>query len=196
MLFGGEFYSRLGLLLQWCGFLPAPLYTEIQPFDSIWDVSGYCPLTNDNDRRSGKDRRSQAGINIRTLLGSGQRKIIRRVEDNRKSFFVDRYNQRFFLFILAIVLLSVIDGILTLFLINHGAYETNPVMAYCLKAGPIAFIAVKYALTSLGVMILLIFRNIIFRNIKVGVHSLFFCAILAFGTVIVWEFYLIFNFVI
>ena len=117
--------------MQWGGFLSAPLYNEIQPFDSICSVSGYCQLANDNNRRSGNDRRSQACINIRTLLGDGQRRIIRRTEDKSRYFFVDRYNPRFFLSILAIALLSVIDGLLTLFLINWGAYETNPFMAYC-----------------------------------------------------------------
>jgi hypothetical protein len=153
-------------------------------------------LTNDNDRRSGNDRRGQAGLNIRILLGNGQRRIIRRMEDQTRYFFVDQYNPRFFLSILAITLLSVIDGFLTLSLINHGAYETNPFMAYCLKAGPIAFIAVKYALTSFGVLILFIFRNIVLRKIKVRVHSLLFCAVWVFVAVVVWEFYLIYYVVI
>ena len=112
--------------MQWGGFRSAPLYTETKPFGSICNVSGYCPLTNDNDRRSGNDRRSQAGINMRTLLGNGQRCIIRRMEDKCRYFYVDRYDPRFFLSILAIALLSIIDGSLTLFLINRGAYETNP----------------------------------------------------------------------
>ncbi len=148
-------------------------------------------MTIDNDRRSRNDRRKQAGINIRLLMGNGKRRTIRRQGDRNRHFLVDRYSPRFFFVILAIVLLSVTDGLLTLFLIDHGAYETNPVMAYCLEVGPFAFIAVKYALTSMAVLILLIFRNIVLRKIRVGAHSLFYCAIGVFMAVVVWEFYLI-----
>jgi len=149
-------------------------------------------LRIDYNRRLGNDRRRQAGINFRLLAGNGERRTIRRQEDRNRYFFVDRYSPRLFLSILAVTLLSFIDGLLTLFLIYHGAYETNPFMAYCLKAGPLAFIAVKYALTSLGVLILLIFRNIVLRKIKVRAHSLLYCAIGAFMAAIIWEFYLLF----
>ncbi len=148
-------------------------------------------MTIDNDRRSRNDRRKQAGINIRLLMGNGKRRTIRRQGDRNRHFLVDRYSSRFFFVILAIVLLSVTDGLLTLFLIDNGAYETNPVMAYCLEVGPFAFIAVKYALTSMGVLILLILRNIVLRKIRVRAHSLFYCAIGVFMAVVVWEFYLI-----
>ena len=153
-------------------------------------------MTIDNDRRSRNDRRKQAGFSIRLLMGNGERRTIRRRGDRNRHFFVDQYSPWFFFVILAIVLLSVTDGLLTLFLIDHGAYETNPVMAYCLKIGPFAFITVKYALTSMGVLILLIFRNIVLRKIKVRAHSLFYCVLGVFTAVIVWEFYLIFEVVI
>jgi len=177
--------------LQWGGFSSAPFYSAFQSF-----LSGYPKLTIANDRRSRNDRRKQAGINIRLLTGSGERRTIRRQGDRNRHFFVDQYSPWFFFVILVIVLLSVTDGLLTLFLINHGAYETNPVMAYCLKIGPFAFIAVKYALTSMGVLILLIFRNIVLRRIKVRAHSLFYWVIGVFMAVVVWEFYLIFDVVI
>ena len=148
-------------------------------------------MTIDHDRRSQNDRRKQTGFSIRLLMGTGKRRTIRRQGDRDRHFFVDQYSPRFFFVILAIVLLSVTDGLLTLFLINHGAYETNPVMAYCLKFGPFAFIVVKYALTSMGVLILLIFRNIVLRKIKVGVHSIFYCVIGVFMAAVAWQFYLI-----
>lgn len=153
-------------------------------------------MRTDYNRRLGNDRRRQAGINFRLLLGNGKRRKIRRREDRNRYFFVDQYNPKFFLFISTILTLSIVDAFLTLFLINHGAYETNPLMAYCLKVDPSAFFAVKYALTSIGVLILLMFRNIILRKIKFRVQSLFYWAIEAFMAVVIWEFYLIFYVVI
>jgi hypothetical protein len=58
----------------------------------------------------------------------------------------------------------VFDAFLTLFLLGQGAYEANPVLAYFLKFGPYAFFTVKYTLTSLGLIALLIFRNQIAFN--------------------------------
>ena len=148
-------------------------------------------MTIYNDRRSQNDRRKQAGINIRLLMGKGERRTIRRQGDRNTHYFVDQYSPWFFFVILAIVLLSLADGLLTLLLIDYGAYETNPVMAYCLEAGPFAFIGVKYTITSMAVLILLIIRNIVLRKIRVRAYSLFYFYFGVFMAVVVWEFYLI-----
>jgi hypothetical protein len=104
----------------------------------------------DSSRRSGNDRRKQAGINVRLLVGDGNRRIIRRQEDQGRIFFVDHYSPVLFVTIVGILFLCVIDAILTLFLLNHGAYETNPIMAYMLNIGPYAFLVPKYALTEVS----------------------------------------------
>jgi hypothetical protein len=49
-------------------------------------------LAKDKNIRSGIDRRKQAGLNLRTLAGNGNRKVIRRQEDQDRIFFVDRYS--------------------------------------------------------------------------------------------------------
>jgi hypothetical protein len=59
--------------------------------------------------------------------------------------------------ILAVVFLSVIlDGFLTLLLLDRGAYEVNPLMAYVLDISPSAFLAGKYALTCMAALIVLV----------------------------------------
>ena len=93
--------------------------------------------------------------------------------------------------IVAILFLSVSDALLTLFLIDHGAYETNPIMAYYLNLGPYIFFTVKYTLTSLGVIALLIFRNQIYRTIKVSASALLYLFAGIFFAIIAWEIYLI-----
>ena len=141
--------------------------------------------------RSGIDRRKNPRINIRSLLGIGNRRTIRRQKDQSIIFLVDLFSPKLFLPIVAALFFSVMDALLTLFLIGHGAYETNPIMAYYLNIGPYYFFAVKYILTSLGIIVLLIFRNRIFRTIKISGSALLYLIAGIFIAVVAWEIYLI-----
>jgi hypothetical protein len=147
----------------------------------------------DRERRCGMERRQSNRANFRYFLINGRRESARREEDQTRLFFFDRYNQRIFAAITAILMLSIFDALLTLILIERGSTELNPVMAYFLKYGPLPFIVSKYLLTSFGVVVLLIFKNVFINKINMYTHSLFSCVIFAFSTVIVWELYLLFT---
>ena len=146
----------------------------------------------DSERRCGQDRRQYSRADFRYFLINGRRETARREEDKTRIFFFDRYNQRIFTAITGILMLSIFDALLTLLLIERGSSELNPVMAYFLEYGPIPFIISKYLLTSFGVIVLLIFKNVFLNKIKMYTHSLFSCVILAFSTVIAWELFLLF----
>jgi hypothetical protein len=77
--------------------------------------------------------------------------------------------------------------------IQRGAKELNPVMAFFLEHGTSTFIVAKYILTSVGVLILLIFKNVFLTRLKIYTHSLFPCVIFVFITVIAWELFLIYS---
>ena len=143
------------------------------------------------ERRSGGDRRKAARPSIRSLFRGGNREQIRRREDQNIIFWADRYSQTLFGAIVLILFLSVMDALLTLFLIGHNAEEINPVMAYYLSVGPYTFFAVKYFLTSVAVLILLLCQNIFLRTIRIYTHSLFYFIVAAFMAVVAWEIYLI-----
>ena len=145
----------------------------------------------DFERRSGNDRRGQVGLTIRSFIFGGRREIIRRHNHRLKIFVVDRYSTGLFSVIVAILFLSAIDGLFTLFLINHGAYEVNPIMAYYLNLGPYHFFSVKYGLTSLAVFVMLMFRNIFLRSVGIYTHSLFYLILGVFIAVVAWQLYLI-----
>ncbi len=143
------------------------------------------------DRRSGIDRRQKSQFCIRSLLLGGRRRKIRRYEDRQRSFLVDQYQQSLFGIIVFILFLSVLDAILTLFLISHGAIEVNPIMAFYLNFGPYTFLSVKYALTSVGVIILLIFRNIFLHSVRIKTGAFLYVILAAFIGVISWQIFLI-----
>ena len=114
----------------------------------------------DRERRCGKDRRQMNKSDFRYFIINGRRQSARREEDKTRIFFFDRYNQRIFTAITAILMLSIFDALLTLILIERGSSELNPVMAFFLEYGPLPFIVAKYLLTSFGVVVLLIFKNV------------------------------------
>jgi len=147
----------------------------------------------DSERRCGQDRRQDIRSQFRYFLINGRRESARREEDKTRVFFFDRYNQRIFAAITAILMLSIFDALLTLLLIEQGATELNPVMAFFLEYGPLSFIIAKYILTSFGVVVLLIFKNVFINNINMYTHSLITCVIFAFSSVILWELYLLFT---
>ena len=145
------------------------------------------------EKRRGIDRRTNKKARLKYLLFNGRRENSRRDEDKGKVFIFDRYNQKLFLAITTILILSLLDAGLTLVVIQRGARELNPVMAYFLEHGITTFIVAKYVLTSIGVLILLIFKNVFLTRIKIYTHSLFPCVIFVFTTVIAWELFLIFS---
>lgn len=145
------------------------------------------------DRRSGKDRRSHDIPEIKSLFIYRRRKKIRRKDDQYKISYFDQYSPRIFAAIVFILFLSIIDALLTLFLIDSGASEINPIMAYFLKFGPYTFISVKYFLTCYSVIVFLIFGNVFLRKIKIYTRSLFTYAISVFMIVIGWELFLTFR---
>ena len=146
------------------------------------------PMT---ERRSGMDRRRKSPFNRRSLFWGGRRESGRRYTDRQRPLLADRYQQSLFGVIALILFLSVIDAILTLFLINHGAIELNPVMAFYLDLGPYTFLWVKYALTCAGLMILLVFHNRFLNSMGIKAGAFLYVALAAFVSVVSWEIYLI-----
>jgi hypothetical protein len=148
---------------------------------------------NFKERRSGADRRKSVRLKLRSWYRGGSREIIRRREERNTIFLADRYSQSVFGAILLILFFSVLDALLTLYLIGHDATELNPIMAYYINVGPYTFLFVKYLLTSVSVVILLLCQNAFLRTIRIYAHSLFYVIVAAFMSVVVWELFLIFH---
>ena len=61
--------------------------------------------------------------------------------------------------ILGILACCIANGILTQSLLADGAVEMNPVMAYIIPLGMVSFLAIKYSITAVCVMVLVLLRN-------------------------------------
>ena len=154
-------------------------------------------LPTDAVRRSGgekrrdTDRRKNHKERLKYLLFKGRRERVRRDEDRERVIIFDRYTPKLFATIAVILMLSILDALFTLILIENGSSELNPVMAYFLQHGFLPFILAKYILTCIGVVILLIFKNVFLTRAKIYAHSLFSAVIVTFLVVIAWEIFLL-----
>jgi hypothetical protein len=146
----------------------------------------------DNELRSGGDRRRRVLPPLRYLIAGGRRRAVRRLEDSHRIVLLDRYSPKLFAAILGILCLSLLDAVLTLYLVEHGSTELNPIMDYFLRKGPLIFTVAKYILTCIAVIIFLVLANSVVPRSNFRAKKLFPYALLAFGAVIVWELILIF----
>lgn len=143
------------------------------------------------DKRSGEDRRVSHVPKLKYFLFKGRRQNLRRAADKNRFVLYDRYSPKIFAAIMAILFLSVMDALFTLFLIENGSTELNPIMAYTLKSGPFTFFAVKYGLTSMAVVIFLLFKNTYIPKLGLYTTSIFSWVIALFSAVVAWEVFLI-----
>ena len=83
---------------------------------------------------------------------------------------VDWHHPQWLLIAILIVLLSSADALLTLMLVERGAYELNPLMAPLVGGSARTFALVKVGLTASGVVLLTqIARMRAFGRVPVGV---------------------------
>jgi len=143
------------------------------------------------ERRRGSDRRKHS---VRALL-YGSLKPRRRGprrggEHEHKVSGADWHDPQWLAVAMLIVLFSCVDAFLTLMLIDHGAYEANPVMAPLVGGSGLAFALVKIGLTAGGVVLLtLMARMRAFGRIPVSL--LLYTVLLVYGMLLVYEFRLL-----
>ncbi len=143
------------------------------------------------ERRCGTDRRKNKISIFSKHSFAGNRQFVRRREDREMEYSVDRYDSKLLTPILLIIFFSICDAFLTLILLDKGAVEINPVMAYSLTHGHMVFFIVKYLLTTFSLIIILVYSNTYLFKTRLRTKSLFGMIIIPFGLVIYWEFFLI-----
>ena len=141
----------------------------------------------DADRRGRGDRRSRSRPRAKFFLFGGRRKSARRGSDRKEYIYVDQYRPWLLVAIMLLAILSISDGLFTLHLIERGATEENPVMAWFLSHGPWPFMIAKFILSSSAVIILLVFNNVYFRPLRIRVKTLIPALAAVFIAVLFWQ---------
>jgi Domain of unknown function (DUF5658) len=122
----------------------------------------------DTERRLARERRA---LSWRTFFFGS---LTPRRRGNRRGEAVDGlldWHEPHLLFLaIMILLMSVTDAFLTLTLINEGANEANPIMAFLLERTPRLFITAKMLLTGGGIVVLVaLARARVFRVIRISI---------------------------
>jgi hypothetical protein len=134
------------------------------------------------DRRSGSERRNTTFAAYWHGARNPRRRAGRREADLRYAV-VDWHSARLLIPVFTILGLCVLDGMLTVMLLRHGAYEVNPVMALFLPHNLLGFALVKLTLTGAGLCILVacsrmrLFRKIPGELIVYAVLGMYMCLI-------------------
>ena len=86
------------------------------------------------NRTNPTNRRQDKGVSGYSFLLFWHCNEIRRFDDYcQTSYCPDHYSLKIFSIIISIILLSITDAVLTLYLIRHDTSEINPIMEHFLK---------------------------------------------------------------
>ena len=146
------------------------------------------------DRRSGVDRRKRSWASFVAPFLYRRRTHVRRLADRRTIVQLDLYNEPLLIAITLVLLLSIADAFMTLILIQNGAIEMNPVMAFFLNSGPFAFVMVKYLMTALSVVIVVALHYVCVPYLRFFVRDLITLFAGGFAAVVSWEVFLTFRY--
>ena len=103
---------------------------------------------------------------------------------------MDEYSPTLLGFIIFLLILSLVDGLTTLHLLDTGVFELNPIMAFFLDFGPWFFLIAKFLLTCFGAACLLVVSNSDAFGGRIHVRDIFPAMISLYLVVIVWNFFL------
>src|SRR5262249_36220715 len=110
-------------------------------------------------RRGSKDRRTKPTSPLDALRPGGRRSWPRRREERAGRFFVDRFDALTLAMIVALLCLTIVDGVLTIELLDVNSEEANPLMDHLLTWGDCAFLLGKYILTAAGLPFIVVYKQ-------------------------------------
>jgi hypothetical protein len=152
----------------------------LQPTDSALATTG---------ERRRLDRRTRTFTALVRGSFTPRRRSPRR-GDEASFASVDWHHPQWLAVTLLILLLCCADAILTITLLERGAYELNPLMAHLVERSALAFAVAKIGLTSGGVVVLtLIAGTRVFGRIPVGL--VLYSVLAGYVALIAYELYLL-----
>jgi hypothetical protein len=118
------------------------------------------------DRRKESDRRKSSTRPFSKYMFKGKRRHARREEEDQ-NYYVDSYDAKYLALVLSILILCVFDAYFTLKIIHLGGKELNPLMIKFLDRAPEMSLFLKYVITVISLVILLMHKNfILFGKVK------------------------------
>lgn len=120
-----------------------------------------------------------------------RRRSLRRDVDEHLPVYLDVHGPYVITAVIAIMLLCLADAFFTLELLKHGSEELNPLLAWALQKDVMWFYIIKYAITAICVMFLMMHKRFRFFGIK-GTH-LILGVIGSYTVLINYQLYMLFG---
>lgn len=146
-------------------------------------------LDDDLSKRRRPDRRKST---FRALIhGSlNPRRMGSRRSGEQSFSAVDLHHPQWLAVAMLTLLMCVADALLTITLLQRGAYEANPVMEPLVHGSPLIFATIKFGLTASGLVVLILLaRARLFRNVPVA--AILYGVLLLYATLIGYEVWLL-----
>lgn len=119
----------------------------------------------------GPDRRNEATPRLsRYSLFGGRRRAPRR-SDELEGSFVDLYDPWLLGLVVWVAGLNALDSFYTLFHLQAGGIELNPVAAVMLRTGRLGFVLLKSALIAVALLVLCIHKNFSLARLGLGLAA-------------------------
>lgn len=145
------------------------------------------------DRRKLSDRRCTPTKPLSRHSLRGERKKARRAGED-KHYYVDWYESHYFIMIVLILILCVMDAYLTLKILHLGGKELNPLMLLFFNKHPMLSMVFKYLVTTASIIVILIHKNFIVFG-KVKVYHFIYAVLAVYLVLITYESYLLLLYV-
>ena len=143
-----------------------------------------------NERRDRTDRRRRVWWSV--LYGNfnpRRRAPPRRVDDPR-FHSLDWHSSHLLAVAICILLLSVVDALMTLVLLQDGAAEVNPIMALLVYRSVAGFAALKMGLTSVSIVFMVFLARYRFMRL-LRVEWVLYAVLIAYASLISYEFWML-----
>ncbi len=140
------------------------------------------------ERGADRRRKPTNPLSLSSLFGS--RRSFRRAQDRELHYYVDRYGSKSVAVLLAAVLLSTLDALITLHLVSVGGEEINPLMDFLLGLGPAPFLAIKFAITGTSLLVLLVHKEYRWVGGRLRVKYVMAGVLFAYLLLLAWEIFL------
>jgi hypothetical protein len=147
------------------------------------------PPVVSSDRRRPAERRQRT---LRALIyGSfNPRRLGSRREGEQSFAAVDWHHPQWLAVAMLTLLMCVADALLTITLLQRGAYEANPLMEPLVHGSPLAFATIKFGLTATGLVVLILLARVrLFRNVPVA--FVLYAVLIAYAVLIGYEVWLL-----
>jgi hypothetical protein len=135
-------------------------------------------------RQRGRDRRGRSTPRFSRFTFLGGRRRGSRRDEEREGSFVDRYGWRCLALVLWVAAMNALDSFFTIWHLQAGGIELNPVAEALLGTGRLGFVLTKSVLIALALIVLCLHKNFVLARIGLWAATSAYTALVAYHLVL------------